>query len=67
MMANLLAAVLVKDRIPVSPADKEALRELLYWFPLPLPEYRYIHARADVLASLSIDGPDAPPDPSPGT
>lgn len=54
LLADLLAAVLLQEKTPVSAVDREAVRELLYWWAEPVKGYRYIEARDDVLASLNV-------------
>ncbi len=54
LLANGIAATLVNRHIPVTPDEKEALRELLYAFSLPQKHYRYITSRDQVLDSLHI-------------
>jgi hypothetical protein len=54
LLADNLAAALMQDQIPVSSADKEALRRLLYWWQTPPSGYRYIASRDEVLASLPV-------------
>lgn len=52
-----LAALLLKNKILVTVSEKEALHDLLYFFPQPDPDNRYIASRDEVLASLTVTGP----------
>jgi len=53
-LANNLLAILVRNEIPVSPDEKEELRNLLYFFDLPVPYYDFINDRDAILASLNV-------------
>lgn len=53
-LINGLAYQLLDHQIPVTAAEKEALRVLLNTFERPHPRYRYITNRDDVLASLIV-------------
>jgi hypothetical protein len=61
-LADNLAAVLVRRKIPMTVGDKEALSDLLYWFRQPSPANRYIASRDEVLASLAMVEPGDPED-----
>lgn len=52
-----LAAILLKNKIPVTVSEKEALHDLLYFYPQPDPYASYIVARDEVMASLTVTGP----------
>lgn len=53
-LVNNLLAILVRDQIPVSSDEKQALRNLLYFFDLPVPYYEFINDRDAMLASLNV-------------
>lgn len=53
-LANNLLAILVQRQIPVSPGEEQAVRKLLYFFNLPVPEYDFINDRDAMLASLNV-------------
>ncbi len=58
LLADNVAATLVKDQIPVSAAEREALRLILYAFNTESTSYSYVAARDDVMASLVVTDPD---------
>lgn len=53
-LANNLLAILVRDQIPLSPDEAQAVRKLLYFFDLPVPDYNFINDRDAMLGSLNI-------------
>lgn len=53
-LVDLMCAVLVKWKIPVTPEERDALADLLAMFPIPTKDYEYIDNRDDVLAALAV-------------
>ncbi|WP_424187295.1 hypothetical protein ACOBQX_05635 [Actinokineospora sp. G85] len=51
-LVDLVGASLVKRQIPVTPAERDQLAEVLAQFP-PNPEYRYL-SDPDLLTKLTI-------------
>jgi hypothetical protein len=56
-LASNLAAILVRRKIPVSAAEQEALREILYAFNPPVSGYPELNNPDEVLASLTLAEP----------
>lgn len=55
MLVDLLSATLVKQQIPVSPSERDALADLLNWFrPAAVADHPYIRDRENTLASLNV-------------
>ena len=52
-LVDALAATLVRREVPVTAAEKETLREVLFSFDLPFPGYSFIEKRDEVLLSLT--------------
>jgi hypothetical protein len=53
-LVNGLAYQLVHHQIPMTPAEKDALRDIMNVFERPHPRYRYIVNRDEVVDSLNL-------------
>lgn len=53
LAVDLLAATLVHEETPITAQERDILRELLYFYQLPIRE-EYISRREEVLASLNV-------------
>jgi hypothetical protein len=53
-LINLLCASLVKRNIQITPAERNALKNLLCRFQVPIEGYDFINNRNETLASLNV-------------
>lgn len=53
-MVDIMCAVLVHRRIPVTQDERDALADLLAMYPVPMEGYDYINKRDELLAGLTV-------------
>ncbi|MBF6196184.1 MafI family immunity protein [Nocardia implantans] len=54
MLVDVLCAILVKRRIPVTEAERDAVANVLGQFDLPVEGYRYLNDPQGVLSELNV-------------
>lgn len=54
ILVDLLSATLVKRNIPITPAERDALADLLALFPTTVEDLDYITHRDQTLAALTV-------------
>ncbi|WP_194838699.1 hypothetical protein [Nocardia sp. XZ_19_369] len=65
ILVDSIAATLYRGQIPITPAERDLFRELMYKIEDPDPMFRFLHDRDHIMTELNVVD-ELPPLPDPG-